>query len=186
MKLIVGLGNPGNEYEKTRHNAGFLAVDALREELKGTPWKFEKKWNAEISTMVVGDQKITLAKPQTFMNNSGEAVGAVARFYKVAPADVWVAHDELDFPCGTLKIKVGGSAAGHNGVQSVINAIGNDFVRFRIGINTPHEGPSEDFVLKPFSKDELKILKEVVDRFKGSASVAIWKGLGEAMNQFNK
>lgn len=186
MKLIVGLGNPGSEYEKTRHNAGFLAIDELRTELNGTLWKLEKKWKAELSTATIDDEKIILMKPQTFMNSSGEAVGAVTGFYKVQPADVWVIHDELDFPYETIRIKVGGSAAGHNGIKSIIDAIGSDFVRFRIGINSPHEGSAEDFVLQKFSKEETKTLNTILKKTTEALITGLEKGVTTSMNQFNE
>lgn len=161
MKLIVGLGNPGKKYEKTRHNIGFRVLDKM-----ANGFKFEKKFNAEIS---VGNEdlrskKIIFAKPQTFMNNSGEAVLAISKFYKIDPIDIIVIHDELDLKFGKIKESFGSRSAGHNGVQSIIDRLDTkDFTRIRFGIGpTPEKIPSEKFVLQKFSKDEEKELKNLI------------------------
>lgn len=133
MKLIVGLGNPGSEYADTRHNIGYMILDKLAKELgeESARWNEQDKFQAV--TARIGD--VLLVKPITFMNRSGEAVSAIMRFYKLSPADVWVIHDDIDLPMGKIRIREQGSSAGHNGVQSIINALGtNNFVRYRLGI----------------------------------------------------
>lgn len=133
MKLIIGLGNPGVEYEDTRHNIGFMVVDKLAKELGNeTPaWRNESKLQA--MTAKVGD--ILLVKPSTFMNKSGDAVGLIVRYYKLKPSDVWIIHDDMDLPMGKIRIREKGAAAGHNGVKSIIDVLKTDqFVRFRLGI----------------------------------------------------
>lgn len=185
MKLVVGLGNPGKEYEKTRHNAGFLAIDELRTELDGAKWKLEKKFKADISA-VAGKEKILLIKPQTFMNLSGQSTREAMKFYKIKPADVWVIHDEMDLPLGAMRIKIGGRSAGHNGIQSVIDSIGSDFVRFRIGIGIKNNlAPTEAFVLQKFSSPEMKTLTHIFEKITEAILMGIEKGLPKAMSQFN-
>lgn len=163
--LIVGLGNPGNEYINTRHNAGFLAIDALAKQLDAT-WKLDKKMHAEICETSSADKKIILAKPQTFMNLSGSSVASLMAKFKVSPADVWIVSDDVALPLGTLRVRTGGSAGGHNGLKSMIESLGTDaFVRFRIGVNEPPaEVPLEAYVLQKFSKDELKTLGGVIEK----------------------
>lgn len=136
MKIIVGLGNPGNEYAKTRHNVGFMLVDALAEHLNINLWK--DKFNAQIAEGRIGTEKILLVKPQTYMNNSGEAVGPLMRWYKVTPEDIIVAHDDMDIPAGTIRIRKKGSSGGHNGIKSLIAHLGSEnFPRVRLGVGRP-------------------------------------------------
>ena len=163
--LIVGLGNPGKEYVNTRHNAGFLALDALAEALQ-TSWKLDKSAKAEVSETRYFDKKIILAKPQTFMNLSGVSVASLMAKFKIAPADVWVVSDDVALTLGTLRVRTGGSAGGHNGLKSIIESLGTDtFVRLRIGINEPPASiPLENYVLQKFFKDELKTLSGVTEK----------------------
>jgi peptidyl-tRNA hydrolase, PTH1 family len=134
IKLVVGLGNPGREYENTRHNAGFWFVDALAREL-GTSFQKEAKFHGEVAK----SPGVWLLKPTTFMNRSGQAVGALAKFYQITPAEILVAHDEMDLPAGGVKMKVGG-AAGSNGIKDIVNHLGTkDFWRLRLGIGHPRE-----------------------------------------------
>lgn len=152
MKLIVGLGNPGNEYEKTRHNVGFMIVDAL-----GSDWKLEKKLEAELSEAIIGDEKVLLAKPQTFMNLSGEAVQKITHFYKIDPTDIVVIYDDVDLEFGKLRVRHGGSSGGHNGIKSILQHLSDDFIRFRVGIrNETLKNPitTDKFVLAPFTEAE--------------------------------
>lgn len=187
MKLIVGLGNPGKKYEHTRHNAGFLAISQFQkqhEEFK--EWKFNKKFNAEISPATINNEKVMLAKPQTFMNSSGMAVKAMVQFYKLEPKDVWVIHDDLDLPLGTLRIKTGGSSAGHNGVQSIIDVLGTDFARFRIGIAEEEKNEeAEQFVLKPFALLDTVQLKHTIKITAEAMMVALADDLKVAIKQFS-
>jgi peptidyl-tRNA hydrolase, PTH1 family len=153
MKLIIGLGNPGKKYAGTRHNAGFMAVDAFAKEI-GTEWKADAKRKALVATAIIGGEKIILAKPQTFMNLSGEAAAALASFYKAAPEDILLVHDDMDLDIGRIQFKNGGSPAGHNGVASVYERLGTkDIQRLRIGIGRPPDDrtPSEDWVLDELS-----------------------------------
>lgn len=161
MKLIIGLGNPGEEYVNTRHNAGFLCVDFLQRAFDFEPFALDKKMSARIASGVIGGQKILLVKPETFMNHSGGTVQALLHFYKLSPADIAVIHDDLDIAPATYKTTASSRAAGHNGVQDIITQLGTqDFFRLRLGIGRPADVtdtcmPSHDFVLKNFSSEEL-------------------------------
>lgn len=164
MKLIVGLGNPGKQYEKTRHNVGFMTLDKI-----ASDFKFVKKFNAEIAVReraaVICGETI-LAKPQTFMNLSGQSVRAIISFYKINTKDLIVVHDDLDIQLGEFKIQKNRSSAGHNGAQSIIDLLGTkDFTRIRIGIK--NERPNivtEKFVLEKFSKEEMEIIDEIIKK----------------------
>jgi peptidyl-tRNA hydrolase, PTH1 family len=162
MKLIVGLGNPGPEYSATRHNAGFLAVDIIAEKT-GAIFKLNKKFSAEIAEAKTGRKKIILAKPQTYMNESGKSVGAIAAFYKIKSTDVIVIHDDKDIALGIYKIQQNRSSAGHNGVQSIIDHMGTqDFLRLRLGIKPERQiSDTADFVLGRLSKSEKNILVKI-------------------------
>lgn len=165
MLIIIGLGNPGKKYEKTRHNIGFMILDKLLADLELAGWAANKKFHAEIAEGKINKEKILLLKPQTFMNNSGQAVAAAAKFYKIKPANIWVVHDDLDLPLGKMKIQRDRSAAGHNGVQSIIDSLGTqDFVRFRVGIAPakPTKKSGADFVLSKFSPAETIILSKTL------------------------
>jgi PTH1 family peptidyl-tRNA hydrolase len=143
FKLIVGLGNPGNEYTRTRHNAGFWFVDELARTHGGT-WRRESKYQCELARARISDAEVWLMKPQTYMNRSGAAVQAVAGFYRIAPAQMLVAHDEIDLPPGVVRLKQGGGHGGHNGVRDVIAQLGADFWRLRIGVG--HPGSKEQVI----------------------------------------
>ncbi|MBI4427110.1 MAG: aminoacyl-tRNA hydrolase [Candidatus Magasanikbacteria bacterium] len=169
MKLIVGLGNPGKTYAKTRHNAGFMVLDKLREELKEnniSGWELSKKFNAEVCGCAINGNKIVLAKPMTFMNDSGQAVQLIARFYKLTPADLIVVHDDKDIKLGEIKIQTNRSSAGHNGAQSIIDQIGTqNFTRVRVGIapeNPKKMSDTAKFVLKKFGLFEKKKVDEAI------------------------
>jgi PTH1 family peptidyl-tRNA hydrolase len=160
MYLIVGLGNPGVKYEQTRHNFGFMSLDLLA---GNEPW--EEKYESQFLKL----DDILLAKPQTFMNNSGEAVKEILKFYPAAK--LIVIHDDLDFPLGTVKVQKNSSAAGHNGIKSLIEQLGTqDFIRVRLGINNPEirkEIPGEAFVLQKFTEEETPIVNEILEKTKG-------------------
>jgi len=164
MKLIIGLGNPGEEYKKTRHNAGFLAVDDIASKLQATSYKLQANFNAEISERIINNEKVILAKPQTFMNNSGQAVKAIVDYYKINLENIIVIHDDLDIPLGEYKISKNKNSGGHKGVQSIIDYLGTkDFLRIRIGIMIENKKtPTEKFVLERFNKDEMEIVEEVI------------------------
>jgi peptidyl-tRNA hydrolase, PTH1 family len=168
MKLIVGLGNPGEKYKQTRHNVGFLALDFILNDGDGyMEAKPSREFKSEIFTLGLNDNKIIFLKPQTYMNDSGQALNVICNFYKMnIKNDLLVIHDDVDLPFGDFKITESASSAGHNGVQSIIDLLGTqDFHRIRIGIETRRERkdlPTDAFVLQNFSEEELKILKEQI------------------------
>ena len=164
MKLIVGLGNPGEKYKKTRHNAGFLAVDELVLSIKYQVLSTQSKFNAEILNGAVDDKKIIFAKPQTFMNNSGETIGAIVNYYKINTEDIIIIHDDLDIPLGEYKISKNKNSGGHKGVQSIIDHLSTkDFTRIRIGIMIENKKtPTEKFVLEKFSIEEMGIVNKMI------------------------
>jgi len=163
MKLIVGLGNPGPQYARTRHNVGFMVLDQLVANLGGT-WKTESKLKSEIALTERDGERIILAKPQTMMNLSCEAIQRLVQAYKLKPSDVWVIFDDVDVPFGRLRIRHGGSSSGHQGINSTIRHIGDQFLRFRVGIslNNRDVEPSEIYVLKPFNPDEQVQLPQLI------------------------
>ncbi|OGL74250.1 aminoacyl-tRNA hydrolase [Candidatus Uhrbacteria bacterium RIFCSPHIGHO2_02_FULL_57_19] len=190
MKLIVGLGNPGREYDSTRHNVGFEVVESLRQVLASdSRWTAAKKFKAETVKARIEGEEVVLVRPTTFMNLSGEAVGAAARFWKLAPADIWTIHDDLDLSLGTLRIVAGASSAGHKGVQSVIEAVkSSNFPRFRLGIapDGPRSAPTEVFVLDRFTKTERKRIDQAVSRATQAVIHALRDGIADAMSEYNK
>ncbi|MFB6226205.1 MAG: aminoacyl-tRNA hydrolase [Candidatus Paceibacteria bacterium] len=167
MELIVGLGNPGKEYKKTRHNIGFMVLNDLRKELKIediSEWSLSDKFNAKISGCHIGGEKIILAKPMTYMNKSGEAVELIGEYYSLTPEDLTVVHDDIDLEFGQIKVQKNISSAGHNGVQSIINRLGTkNFTRVRVGIATEklEQTDPSDFVLSKFGWFERSKLKQV-------------------------
>ncbi len=194
MIFIIGLGNPGKIYARTRHNVGFMMADKLRKVWNFPEFKFDKKFNAEMTegyiplssranpdlvegevegsrnntTCVTKNEKVILGKPQTFMNQSGEAVKKIMKFYKLKPSDIIVIHDDLDIDLGKFKISTDSSAAGHQGVQNIIDKIGTQkFTRIRVGIEgailrKKRKIPGDEFVLKNFSEKEIKVIKKIL------------------------
>jgi len=152
MLLLVGLGNPGSEHRRQRHNVGFMAIDAIAERHNFQP--FKKRFQGEIAEGVLDGTKTLLLKPQTYMNLSGKSVGEAAHFYKLPPAQVVVAHDELDLAAGKIRMKLGGGHAGHNGLRSIDGAIGPNYRRLRIGIGHPGKDLVLGYVLQNFHADE--------------------------------
>ncbi len=202
MKLIVGLGNPGEKYEKTRHNLGFMVVDKFLKSVasaKDGVWEENKKLKSDIyifdwQPKVGKSERVILAKPQTFMNLSGMAVSLISSFYKISPEDVWIVHDELDLPLGNIKIRFGGSGAGHHGVESIINALKTEkFWRFRLGIGyahnkqeiAKHRVKADEYVLDKFSAHESGTLKHLIKGAEQALETALEKDLRSAMNRFN-
>jgi PTH1 family peptidyl-tRNA hydrolase len=168
IRLIAGLGNPGPEYEQTRHNAGFWLVDALA----GKRLARETRFNALAGKTAIAGQEVWLLQPQTFMNRSGQSVGALARFYKIAPEEILVVHDELDMPPGVAKLKKGGSSGGHNGLKDITAALGTqDYWRLRIGIGHPRTAGSQqvvaDYVLHRPRKDEQQLIDTAIEKSLG-------------------
>jgi peptidyl-tRNA hydrolase, PTH1 family len=188
MKLIAGLGNPGAKYKNTRHNAGFMAIDEIFDKLLFQPFKKSDKFNAEIAEGQIADDKVLLAKPQTFMNLSGQSVAGIMNFYKIPAEDLIVIFDDADLPYGTLRIRPDGSAGGHKGVKSVIESIGSQgFVRLRLGIQPPpsFNGALEDYVLGKLTDGEKKNLQSVINQIPYAVGMILEGETEKAMNEFN-
>jgi len=202
MKLIVGLGNPGSKYESTRHNVGFSVIDHLLKDLepvKKSNWDKNEKLKSELYIFEYHPkdgklEKVILAKPLTYMNNSGMAVALLSKYYKIKAKDIWIIHDEFDLPIGSIKIRLGGSGAGHHGVESIIEALKTDkFWRFRMGIGVTQvktEKPkfkikSNDVVLKGFRSQEASKVRVMIKKSSKALRNALEKGIESSQNQFN-
>lgn len=183
--LIVGLGNPGREYRENRHNVGFMLLDRLAVKLDARFTRLQS--NALVATANYRERKIILAKPQTFMNLSGQSVQGLVRFYKLPVTNLLVAHDDLDLPPGTIRIRPDGGSAGQKGMESILERLGTDeFPRLRLGIGRPPgrmEAP--DYVLQDFSAGEMTVISETLDRAVEAALTFITDGLERAMNIYN-
>jgi PTH1 family peptidyl-tRNA hydrolase len=201
MKIIVGLGNPGKKFEKTRHNLGFMVLDRFSKKNKFPKFKMKREFLAMVSEKKIGKEKIILVKPQTFMNNSGLAVKEILKKLRTSniehrTSNLWVVHDDLDIPFGKIKISFGRGSGGHKGVQSIIDEIGTkDFLRFRIGIkpnskfkmqNAKLKFKIQNFVLEKFNEKEEKILKEVIEIACQAIKMATEEGIEKTMSEFNK
>ena len=183
--LLIGLGNPGREYRDNRHNTGFMLIDRIAVRLNARGMKLQSK--AIVTSVLYEDKKLILAKPQTYMNLSGHSVQGLANFYKLPLENLLVAHDDLDLPYGTIRMRPGGGPGGQKGVASTIEHLGTkDFVRLRIGIGRPpgRMDPA-DYVLQDFSRDEMKTLSEILDHAADAVLVFVKEGLDTAMNKFN-
>lgn len=187
--LVIGLGNPGDKYQDNRHNVGFQFLDSLLSDLENTEsFKFEKKFNAEVAKGSIGSDKLLLVKPQTYMNESGTSARQIVSFYKVDTANVIVVFDDLDLPFGKSRLRQGGGAGGHNGIKSLISHLGSaNFNRLKIGIGRPEKTKQDvsSWVLGNFSKEENKVLENVLSQNKEALEVLIKSGLKEAQNKFN-
>jgi PTH1 family peptidyl-tRNA hydrolase len=184
-RLIVGLGNPGRKYRETRHNIGFMLIDDLATKYDIKLGKVKNQ--AIIGDGMIGDTPIVLAKPQTYMNVSGNAVGPLAKFYKIAPEHVLVVYDEMDLPFGTLRLRGKGGAGGHNGMRSIIQHLGNDFPRMRLGIGRPPgRMPPAAYVLQTFGKDEVAVRDELLNAGISAINTWITDGIELAMTRHNK
>ena len=184
--LVVGLGNPGNEYAKTRHNAGFLLVERLAQDW-GANWTAEKKFSSRLAKIERNGRKFVLCQPQTFMNASGEALKSVADYFRLPPEKILVGVDDADLPFGEIRLRGSGSSGGHHGLESVEEHLGTrDFPRLRIGIGRK-DGARQitSYVLGQFAKDEMNLLEKVLAR--AAEQVDCWAsaGIGKAMSQFN-
>jgi peptidyl-tRNA hydrolase, PTH1 family len=183
--LVAGLGNPGSEYAATRHNVGFMVCDELARRHRGS---FRSKFSGELAEVRVDGAKIALLKPQTFMNESGCAVGAAVRFFKTDPGSVLVVHDEVDLDPGRLQARVGGGLAGHNGLRSVAQHLGNqEFVRLRVGVGRPERGdrrPVADFVLSPFAPET--DVDAVVARAADAVETLVREGVEATQQRYNE
>ncbi len=180
MKLIVGLGNPGKEYQNTRHNIGFKVID----EYLGHVY-FKEKYSALYFMQVMNGEKVIFMKPQTYMNDSGRAVRHFVNYFKINVEDILILHDDMDFDIGKFKIKQSGSSAGHNGIKSIIENLGTeDFKRIRIGISKA-ENDTIDYVLGDFNQDEMKEMSEVIDQLKNVLDDYFLMDFDKLMNKYN-
>jgi PTH1 family peptidyl-tRNA hydrolase len=182
MFLVVGLGNPGEEYAKTRHNIGFMAADEIHSRYNFSA--FKAKFDGLIAEGVVAGEKTLLLKPQTFMNLSGNSVVKVAQFYKIEPKNIIVIHDDKDLSLGKLKTKIGGSAGGHNGLKNIDAQIGTEYNRIRVGVGSPqeHHMDTVNFVLSRFSKEETEILTKQIDFIAATIGDLMQKGVAYYSN----
>ncbi len=201
MKLIVGLGNPEERYENSRHNVGFMAIDHLAKELTRGPevvFTFDKRIKALVCTCNVKNDPLILVKPQTYMNNSGWSVELLRNTHKIDTDDIWVIHDDIDLPLGKMRIRKGGGTGGHRGVESIIEHLGTDaFIRFRLGIgrgkldekkstaHNLHRRMVEAFVLSPFAESEAGAARIMIKHTKEALISALRKGLEQTMNRYN-
>ncbi|WP_040798318.1 aminoacyl-tRNA hydrolase [Nocardia higoensis] len=184
--LVVGLGNPGPDYERTRHNVGFMVADALAERVGGR-FAVHKKSGADLIQVRLDGRQVLIAKPRSFMNVSGRPVAALAKFFSVPPTEVIVVHDELDLPFGAVRLKRGGGEGGHNGLRSVSAALTTkDYLRVRFGIGRPpgRQDPA-DFVLKPFAAAERKEVPVIVEQAADAVELLLRAGLETAQNQLH-
>ncbi|MGB2762640.1 MAG: aminoacyl-tRNA hydrolase [Minisyncoccales bacterium] len=192
MFLIVGLGNPEEKYKNTRHNVGFTILNEFKKIHGFSDWQFKNKFKAEISDGILSSKKIILVKPQTFMNKSGKAVKALTNFYNTTRTVLVVVHDDLDLELGKMKIVKNRGSAGHKGVESIIGELGTkNFVRFRLGIKPANKEQEtmnniDKFVLQRFTKEESKILKEVIKKTCHAIEMAIKQDIEKTMSGFNK
>jgi peptidyl-tRNA hydrolase, PTH1 family len=183
--LLIGLGNPGREYRDTRHNVGFMLIDRLAVRLNARGMKVQSK--AIVTTAVYESRKLILAKPQTYMNLSGQSAQGLLNFYKLPMENMLVAHDDLDIPFGTIRIRPKGGPGGQGGMASTIEQLGTkDFPRLRIGIGRPpgRMDPAA-YVLQDFKREEMKVLSEIIDRAADAALEFVINGLDKAMNKYN-
>jgi PTH1 family peptidyl-tRNA hydrolase len=190
IRLIVGLGNPGPEYEQTRHNAGFWLVDQLANSLPGCRLQRETRFNAMVAKARISGEEVWLLEPQTYMNRSGQSVGGLARFFKINPDEILVVHDELDHLPGIVKMKLGGSSGGHNGLKDITAALGTqDYWRIKIGIGHPRtlslQQGVADFVLHRPRRDEQELIEACIDKALRIIPLAVEGKLNIATQQLN-
>ena len=186
--LVAGLGNPGRAYAATRHNAGFMVVEAVAQAEK-LSWQTQERFEAEIARWDLSPgHTVWLAKPLTFMNESGRAIQKLAAFHKVAPADITVVYDDLTIDLGLMKVALGGSAGGHNGIADLLARMGDGFVRYRLGIGPklPREMDLKDFVLGRFSDEQNTLFNQQLPRFLTGLRLLLTQGPAQAMNQLNR
>lgn len=185
MKLVVGLGNPGGEYAFTRHNVGFMVIDELAKRHAITNWRSKHE---ALAAEIRADEPILLVKPQTFMNLSGNAVGAIARWYKVAPEDIIVIVDDMDLAPGRLRLRTRGSSGGHRGLESILVNLGQeDFIRVRVGIGRPRPGQEVvNYVLNGFSQEEKLLLDKAIVQAADAVEYMLKHDMASAMNRYNK
>ena len=186
MKLITGLGNPGDKYKFTRHNAGFMVLDYLSYQWN-FDFIFESKFNGEIAKINHNGESLILLKPHTFMNLSGQSLISVMNFYKIQKEDILVIYDDIAMPVGKMRFRSKGSDGGHNGIKSIINVLGgnNSFDRLKIGIGPQPPLPSEVYVLQNFTQEQLSEIKDVLKNAKDAVEVYLEQGLNAAQTKFN-
>lgn len=186
ISLIVGLGNPGNNYAETRHNAGFRFIDGLLRRL-GASLKNESRFEGEAGKVVIAGRDVWLLMPQTFMNASGQSLARLANFYKIAPEEILVVHDELDLPPGSVRLKQGGGHGGHNGLRDIISRLGSrEFMRLRIGIGHPGSAPQvESYVLKKAPKAEQQQIDAAIDAALAQVDEIVHGNYGQVMNDLH-
>jgi PTH1 family peptidyl-tRNA hydrolase len=185
MEFVVGLGNPGRKYEGTRHNVGYAVVDRLAERHR---FPGDKEFRgALVSRGRIGGQEVMLVKPTTYMNLSGDAVGAIVRYYKQEDAQIIVAHDELDFEPGKVRVKRGGGHGGHNGLRSLMSHLGREFVRIRVGIGKPEHGmDGADWVLSRFDAATKNTIEDAIEAASQAVELVLRDGVQRAMNVYNR
>jgi PTH1 family peptidyl-tRNA hydrolase len=184
LKLIVGLGNPGSRYAQNRHNVGYRCVDLLAQRMSLGPGRLMFKANVVGARM--GETKVVLARPLTFMNLSGQSVGPLVRWYHAQLSDLLVIHDDLDLPLGRVRLRPYGGAGGHKGMLSIIETLGTrQFARLRVGIGRPTRGDPQDYVLNDFTLDESIVMQGAYERAAQAVEVFVTQGIEAAMNQFN-
>jgi peptidyl-tRNA hydrolase, PTH1 family len=188
LSLVAGLGNPGREYEHTRHNVAWVVLDALARK-HGLTWKHAPQFTAEIARWDVGSGRTRwLLKPLTFMNDSGRAASALARFYKLDPSSAVAVYDDLNIDLGLLKVTTTGSAGGHNGVASLLEHLGDGFIRYRVGIGPkqPAQMDMADFVLGKFTPEQQLLFNQKLDQYVSGLELLLSRGVEPAMNQLNR
>ncbi|MGH8017662.1 MAG: aminoacyl-tRNA hydrolase [Opitutaceae bacterium] len=187
IRLIVGLGNPGRDYAETRHNAGFVALDALASKARAS-WAGRREFESEVARFEQGGETIHLLKPQTFMNESGAAVAAFVRYHRLEPSEVVVVFDEIQLPLGRVKLSSSGSAGGHNGLASVLSHLDGDFVRFRIGVGPRHPPAIDlkDYVLGKFTPEQKTSLFQKIPEILEGFDLLLRQGVEPAMNRVNR
>ena len=185
MKMIAGLGNPGAEYARTKHNVGFMLVDALADRLNAPAWK--EDFFSAVTEVRIGGEKVFLVKPLTYMNNSGEAIGPMLSYYKMTADDLTVVHDDMDIPAGTVRIRKKGSSGGHNGIKSIIAHVGGEnFARVRIGVGRPPAGWTViNHVLAPFLAEDAPKIREAIGYLLPAVECIVTDGVELAMNRYN-
>jgi peptidyl-tRNA hydrolase, PTH1 family len=185
--IVVGLGNPGEQYAGNRHNVGFMVVEALGVAADSLCWRSSRRFEAELAMGPVQGHALLLVKPQSYMNLSGRAVGPLAQHHRVPPERIVAVHDDVDLELGRLKLKAGGGDGGHKGIRSMTEALGSpDFFRVRFGVGRPEEGQVTDHVLRDFEESEREELEQQVERAGQAALAVMARGLKEAMNRFNR
>jgi len=184
VELIVGLGNPGEDYAATRHNVGFRVVDEVARRLRAGPW--ERRFHSEVTSALRG-RRVWIAKPRTFMNRSGLAMSSLLEGLAIPASDTLVVVDDVDIPLGTLRLRPSGGPGTHNGLRDIVEQVGSGFARLRVGVRG--DAPWDDlarYVLSPFAEEEEPVADEMIKRAADAVAVSVFEGLGRAMNRFNQ